>query len=177
MKKFHQILLLICFCVCFTGCGKTENTQREKRTTDTVVNQGTEISKESDQDLELETGNTGAEDDSDNKTKILIAYFTRADNVKIDPEIDAVASASINIKGSSYQGNLEIMADYIKEAVGGDTFSILTTECYPTGYRDTTNVAKEEQRDDARPELSNHVENMEDYEIIFLGFPKMEYSL
>lgn len=171
MKKFYRILLLICFCVCFTGCGKTENTQREKRTTDTVVNQGTEISKESNQDLESETGNTGTEDHSENKTKILIAYFTRADNVKIDPDIDAVASASINIKGSSYQGNLAIMADYIKEAVGGDTFSILTTEYYPTGYRDTTNVAKEEQRDDARPELSNHVENMEDYEIIFLGFP------
>lgn len=171
MKKFYQILLLICLCVCFTGCGKTENTQREKRTTDTVVNQGTEISKESDQDLESVTGNTDTEDDSENKTKILIAYFTRADNVKIALDIDAVASASINIKGSSYNGNVVILADYIKEATGGDTFSILTTEYYPTNYRDSTNVAKEEQSSDARPELSNHVENMEDYDIIFLGFP------
>lgn len=171
MKKFYQILLLICLCVCFTGCGKTENTQREKRTTDTVVNQGTEISKESDQDLESVTGNTDTEDDSENKTKILIAYFTRADNVKIDPDIDAVASASINIKGSSYNGNVAILADYIKEATGGDTFSILTAEYYPTNYRDSTNVAKEEQSSDARPELSNHVENMEDYDIIFLGYP------
>lgn len=171
MKKFYQILLLICLCVCFTGCGKTENTQREKRTTDTVVNQGTEISKESDQDLESVTGNTDTEDDSENKTKILIAYFTRADNVKIALDIDAVASASINIKGSSYNGNVAILADYIKEATGGDTFSILTTEYYPTNYRDSTNVAKEEQSSDARPELSNHVENMEDYDIIFLGFP------
>lgn len=171
MKKFYQILLLICLCVCFTGCGKTENTQREKRTTDTVVNQGTEISKESDQDLESVTGNTDTEDDSENKTKILIAYFTRADNVKIALDIDAVASASINIKGSSYNGNVAILADYIKEATGGDTFSILATEYYPTNYRDSTNVAKEEQSSDARPELSNHVENMEDYDIIFLGFP------
>ena len=171
MKKFYQILLLICLCVCFTGCGKIENTQREKRITDTVVNQGTEISKESDQDLESVTGNTDTEDDSENKTKILIAYFTRADNVKIDPDIDAVASASINIKGSSYNGNVAILADYIKEATGGDTFSILTAEYYPTNYRDSTNVAKEEQSSDARPELSNHVENMEDYDIIFLGYP------
>ena len=171
MKKFYQILLLICLCVCFTGCGKTENTQREKRTTDTVVNQGTEISKESDQDLESVTGNTDTEDDSENKTKILIAYFTRADNVKIDPDIDAVASASINIKGSSYNGNVAILADYIKDDTGGDTFSILTSEYYPTNYRDSTNVAKEEQSSDARPELSNHVENMEDYDIIFLGYP------
>ena len=59
--------------MCFTGCGNTENIQGEKRTTDTVVAQSTEISKESNQDLESETGNTGTEDDSENKSKILIA--------------------------------------------------------------------------------------------------------
>lgn len=91
------------------------------------------------------TENTVIEDDSENNPKILIAYFTRADNIKIDPNVDAT---------------------------GGDTFSILTAEYYPTNYRDSMNVAKEEQNNDARPELSNHVENMEDYDIIFLGYPK-----
>ena len=171
MKKFYQILLLVCLCVCFTGCSKKENTQRETRTTDTVADQGTETSKESNQNSESERENTGAEDDSENKTKILIAYFTRADNIKIDPDVDATSSASINSKGSSYEGNLAIMADYIKDVTGGDTFSILTAEYYPTNYRDSTNVAKEEQNNDTRPELSNHVENMEDYDIIFLGYP------
>ena len=174
MKKFYQILLLICVCVGFTGCGKAENIQREKRATDTVdtvTAQGTETLKESNQNSESETENTGAEDDSKNKTKILIAYFTRADNIKIDPNVDATSSASINIQGSSYNGNVAILADYIKEATGGDTFSILTTEYYPTKYRDSTDTAKEEQSSDARPELSNHVDNMEDYDIIFLGYP------
>ena len=90
--------------MCVTGCGKEENTQKEKRITDTVADQ--------------ETENTGAEDDSENKTKILIAYFTRADNIKIDPDVDATSSASINSKDSSYEGNLAIMADYIKDAMG-----------------------------------------------------------
>ena len=152
MKKFYQILLAICLGVCFTGCGKAENTQREKRAIDTVADQS-------------------AKDASESKSKILIAYFTRADNIKVDPDVDATSSASINSKGSSYEGNLAIMADYIKEATGGDTFSILTTEYYPTKYRDSTDTAKEEQNNDARPELSNHVENMEDYNIIFLGYP------
>ena len=87
---------------------------------------------------------------SENKTKILIAYFTRADNIKIDPNVDATSSASINSKGSSYEGNLAIMADYIKDDTGGDTFSILTSEYYPTNYRDSTNVAKEEQNNDEK---------------------------
>lgn len=38
------------------------------------------------------------------------------------------------------------MADYIKAATGGNTFSILTTEYYPTKYRDSTNIAKEEHK-------------------------------
>ena len=176
MKKIYQILLLICLCVCFTGCGKTENIQREKRTTDTVANQSTETPKENNQNLELETEKTGTENagrkvDSESKSKILIAYFTRADNIKIDPDINAVASASINIHGSSYEGNLAIMADYIKAATGGNTFSILTTEYYPTKYRDSTNIAKEEQKNDERPELASHIENIDDYDIIFLGYP------
>ena len=162
MKKIYQILLLICLCVCFTGCGKTENTQREKRTTDNVEDQSTQTPKVEDQNLKLETESTGTGDNSENKSKILIAYFTRADNIKIDPNVDATSSASINRNGSSYKGNLTIMADYIKDATGGDTFSILTMEYYPTKYRDSTNTAKEEQRGNARPELSSYVENMEE---------------
>lgn len=56
--------------------------------------------------------------------------------------------------------DVAILADYIKEATGGDTFSILTIESYPIKYRDSTNTAKEEQSSDARPELSGHVKNI-----------------
>lgn len=155
MKKIYRILSLACLCTVFTGCGKTETVQKEKTTTDAIAEQNAEAS----------------ETNVENSSKILIAYFTRADNIQVDPEVDATSSASINTDGSDYKGNLAIMADYIKDATDGDTFSILTTEHYPTGYRDTTDTAKEERDDNARPELSSHVENMEDYDIIFLGYP------
>ena len=153
MKKICQMLLLMSFCVLFTGCGKAEASQKETETTAQVTTQSAETV------------------DTEHKSKVLIAYFTRADNIQVDPNVDAVSSASINTSGSSYEGNLAIMADYVKEATGGDTFSIRTTETYPTGYRDTTDAAKEEQTNNARPELSSHVENMDDYDIIFLGYP------
>lgn len=171
MKKNMLILLIISLCVPITGCGKTENLPGETREVEDEAVQNIETAKINEESQDIGMENTTLEDARENKSNILIAYFTRADNIEIDPEIDAVASASININGSSYQGNLAIMADYIKEVVNGDTFSIVTTEYYPTGYRDTTNMAKEEQRGNARPELSDHVENMEDYDIIFLGFP------
>lgn len=161
MKKFYCILLVVCLCVGFTGCGKAEGTQKETRATDSVVNQGTNA----------ETQNADVNAGVENKSRILIAYFTRADNIKIDPDIDATASASININGSSYKGNVAIIADYIKEVTGGDTFSILTKEYYPVKYSDTTAIAKKDQSNNARPELSNHVTNMADYDVVFLIYP------
>ena len=155
MKKICQMLLLMSFCVLFTGCGKAEASQKETEMTAQVTTQS----------AKTETV------DTEHKSKVLIAYFTRADNILVDPNVDAVSSASINVSGSSYKGNLAIMADYVKAVTGGETFSIRTTETYPTGYRDTTDAAKEEQTNNARPELSSHVENMDDYDMIFLGYP------
>ena len=103
--------------------------------------------------------------------KILIAYFSRAENIAVDPNVDAVASASINISGDAITGNVQILAGMIETATGGDVFSIQTEEKYPTGYRDTTDLARTEQGEAARPTLAAHVENFDDYDVIFLGYP------
>jgi flavodoxin len=59
----------------------------------------------------------------------------------------------------------------IQEITGSDAFCIDTVKSYPRGYTATTNVAKKEQNDNARPELSSHVGNMDSYNLIFLGYP------
>ena len=50
-------------------------------------------------------------------------------------------------------------------------FSIHTEKKYPKGYRDTTDQAADEKDADARPKLSNKVDNMEQYTTILLGYP------
>jgi flavodoxin len=59
----------------------------------------------------------------------------------------------------------------IQELTGGSVFCIDTVKSYPKDYTATTNVAKKEQIDNSRPELSSHVENMDIYNVIFLGYP------
>ena len=108
---------------------------------------------------------------ADTGSKILIAYFSRAENIAVDPKVDAVTSASINIDGDTITGNVQILAGMIENVIGGDVFSIQTEEKYPTGYRDTTDLASTEQSEAARPALSTHAENFEDYDVIFLGYP------
>jgi hypothetical protein len=65
-------------------------------------------------------------------TSILIAYFSRADNIVFDPNIDAVASASINLNGSEVSGNAELLAQMAETVTGGDIFSIETVNKYPS---------------------------------------------
>lgn len=53
-------------------------------------------------------------------------------------------------------------------------FSIVVTQNYSSDYDECLDRAADEKADNARPKLLYHVENMEDYDIVFLGFPNME---
>ena len=71
----------------------------------------------------------------------------------------------------SWSGNTESVAKVIAGALGADLFRIETAEPYPEDYDATLDVAKAEQRRDARPELSAHVRDMGQYDTVFLGYP------
>lgn len=114
----------------------------------------------------------GEEEQEENRSAGLVVYFSRAENIIFDADVDAVTSASINVdEAGNPIGNMRLLAEYISEETGADIFSIRTVETYPTGYRDTTDLATEEKNDNARPELVSHVDNMEDYDVIYLGYP------
>ncbi len=68
-------------------------------------------------------------------------------------------------------GNTHVVAQMIQEATGSDSFRIEAANPYPEDYREATEVAKEEQRANARPELASRVENVDTYDVIFVGYP------
>lgn len=104
-------------------------------------------------------------------TNMLVAYFSYAENAALPDGVDASASASIQTWNGETTGNTGVVAAMIAEAAGADLFSIQTVEQYPDSYDATIDQGQEEQRADARPELATHVENLDDYDVIFLGFP------
>ena len=71
----------------------------------------------------------------------------------------------------SWGGNTRVVANQVQKATGGDLFEIKTTKPYPTVYRECTDVAKKEQQENARPALAAKVDNMDAYDIIFVGYP------
>ncbi|MBO6046973.1 MAG: NAD(P)H-dependent oxidoreductase [Erysipelotrichaceae bacterium] len=69
------------------------------------------------------------------------------------------------------KGNTEIVAEYIQEAVGGTLFEVDTVKPYPVDYMKCTEVAKEELRNQARPEAKEYLDSIDDYDNIFVGYP------
>ena len=92
--------------------------------------------------------------------KCLIAYFSRKGQ-------NYVSGRIVDLK----VGNTEVVAKMIQKIMGGDMFHIESVTAYPKDDTETTEVAKNELRANARPELTSHVENMDTYDVIFLGYP------
>ena len=63
------------------------------------------------------------------------------------------------------------MAGWIQERTGGELFPIVVSESYPSNYDECLDRAADEKAEDVRPKLAEHVEHMEDYDIVFLGYP------
>ena len=110
----------------------------------------------------------GASDSAAGGSNLLIVYFSVPEDVETT---DAVAGASVLIKDDEKLGNTEYVAKVIQQTIGGDLFRIETVEEYPLDHDPLVDQAAEEQDEGKRPELLNHVENMEQYETIILGFP------
>jgi len=68
-------------------------------------------------------------------------------------------------------GNTEVAALLVHSVAGGDLFQIETVQDYPLDYHETTEVARKELRENARPGLRSLPEAIDDYDVIFLGFP------
>jgi len=92
--------------------------------------------------------------------KCLIAYFSRESN-------NYVSGRIVNLP----IGNTEVVAKMIQEMTEGDVLRIDTLNSYPADYTETTEVAQKELRENARPKLSSHVENMDSYNVVFVGYP------
>jgi len=71
----------------------------------------------------------------------------------------------------SWSGNARVLAGQIAGATGGDLFEIKTVTPYPGDYNACTAAAREEQQKNARPALAAKVENMAQYDTVFLCYP------
>ena len=91
-------------------------------------------------------------------SKTLIAYFSRTGE-----------QYSV---GNITKGNTAIVAEIIAEKTNGDLFEIkVVNDNYPNKYTPLVQFAKEEKQKNARPEIIGEVNNIDDYDTVFVGYP------
>lgn len=76
----------------------------------------------------------------------------------------------------SWSGNTESVALEITGQTGADVFKLEPQEPYTTDYDELLDVAQEEQGADARPAIAAAIDDLDSYDVIYLGYPKMEYG-
>lgn len=71
----------------------------------------------------------------------------------------------------SHSGNTREIANQIKDATGGDIFEIQPVDAYTSVYDDLTKQAKKELESGYKPPLKTKVNNIEQYDVVFVGSP------
>lgn len=112
--------------------------------------------------------NSESTNNNNNESNNQLQNNNNDNNVSSD---DTTNDGNILILYFSISGNTEAVANFIHDEVGGDIVKLETKETYPDDYNDLLDVAQEEQSENARPELSTTIDNLDDYDTIFLGYP------
>lgn len=98
---------------------------------------------------------------------ILIAYFSLWENASWGEYTDANTSASVVVDNLGAVGTNAYVAQMIQSKVGGDLHAIIAAEPYPADFDQVRDINHQENS----RAISSTVENMEQYDTVFIGYP------
>ena len=157
MKKLIGTMLACVMILSLAGCGKSRSDRSLTAETDTVLTTAVENDVTGTEPAQTETTGVAEVNESDG-SNILVLYFSRTGEQYTVGVID--------------KGNTAIVAEMIADRTGGDLFEILPKEdYYPYTYDELTDVAKQEQNDNARPEYKDDLPDLSGYDTVFIGAP------
>ncbi len=167
MKKIISLFLTTSLIFTMAGCGSSDNVSKVSSSEPVLIQSHDDYEEES-SSVENGTGNA-AENSGGN---VLVAYFSWADNAVFNDNVDAVTSPSV-----VSPGNVEELAAWVQEETGADLFPIQVTEPYSSDWDECLERANEERREQDRPQLAQSLENFDDYDVVFLGYPNWWYGV
>ena len=84
---------------------------------------------------------------------------------------DTVSGSDILIAYFSWSGHTKQIAEEIQKLTGGDICEITPTTPYTDDIDELSGIALQEQRDNSRPPLTSHVDDIGKYNTVFVGYP------
>ena len=104
------------------------------------------------------------------ESRVLVTYFSIPETTNPNNMTTEEDNSVVVIDGEVL-GNTQYMAYVIQEATGADIFRIEPRTPYPTNHSTLVDLAAEEQEQNARPAIKERVTNMDDYDVVFIGYP------
>lgn len=167
MKLTFLLATAIMLSVVFTSCDKeddvvTDIPDIEVPTPPTEQPENSENGTDNNPDAPDTPDDTNNSGDTDgeieeNKGKTLVVYFSRTGYNYPNQWLDV--------------GHTARVAGYIIELTGGDSFEIIPEVPYPDDYEETKAIATREHNSNARPAIKSKLENINDYDTVFIGHP------
>lgn len=171
MKRIFTVLLALTLICSLAACGSNETdtpaaSESESAQTESAKTSEPESTPSSEPESE-------AAQVTDSNT--LVVYFSMPETTNPDESsmTEEERNSTVIIDGEVL-GNTQYVAYVIQENTGADLFRIEPEVPYPTDHDTLVDQAAEEQDNGARPAIKDTIENFDQYDTIFVGYPKME---
>ena len=105
--------------------------------------------------------------------KALVVYFSAADN----DGIDAVSAATVVAHEGKDYGAAQLAAKFVGDYTGADVSAIVTEQSYPAEYNAMADMAKAQRDNEEHPTLTSRIENLADYDTVFMVYPVWWYTV
>lgn len=176
MKK-RFVIGFMAFSLLLSGCA----TQTSKETAVQTSTAATETQTASIQETESLQENTSVQEETNSKQdekKSIVLYFNYSENIDTTGlDTDAISSASLHSNGDGNTENLELMAKEIAKKKNADLFPIKINEVYPADFNEMAPKAREDIEKGTSFTFQNLPENLDDYDVIYVGSPIWWYEL
>ena len=151
------LAMLLAAALMLTGCGSSAASTSTQGSAESVSTQASTETVSTQAPAET-VEETAGESQTDNSSDTLVIYFSRTGEQYVVGVID--------------KGNTAIVAEMIAEETGADLFEVLPEDDhYPMTYAALTDVAKQEQNENARPAFQGRLPDLSSYSTIFIGAP------
>lgn len=157
------IIVIIIIGVVYFGLGNSNNTNNNQTISDSNVN--LENNNESNSD---EIENT--ENNTSKGLKTLVVYFSVPETNNPSNMTRDEDNSTVVVNGEVL-GNTQYVAKLIKERTSADIFRLEPTNAYPTNHSELLKRAQEEMSNNVKPEIKGKIENFDQYDVIFVGYP------
>ncbi len=149
MKRLLSIIMCCLMLIPLAACTKTNEVSEDSSAATQINSQTENASKQDIASLENESSTVvqeSSEAETTTENNQIVVYF-------------------------SWSGNTEAVAKEIQSQTGADIFKIVPVKAYSSNYNEVVDYAKKEQGENARPEISGKIDNINQYDVIYFGFP------